>query len=197
MLSEIETSGDPERGLELAERIHHYWGGRITLPDGLYDSDLHHAVLHHKRTYSELESSGLLGAHAALWRTAVCSLTDLIAARMPMDRCEVLAIDVRYDAASLLEVRLDATSTTVSATWTARSENDSWLFDDIPNTCGVLDAEPGHVRLYLLPGRYSYQRFENGQWVATTGSWADRIQWVVESAVGLLSEQVLDLRFGE
>jgi hypothetical protein len=60
-----------------------------------------------------------------------------------------------------------------------------------------LPNSPGDIELYILPGRYGYQRHEKGNWVETDKPWAEKIVDVVEGAVGKLLMTVLDLRFGE
>jgi hypothetical protein len=78
----------------------------------------------------------------------------------------------------------------------------------MPDTCGILKAEPGLVTAYLAPGRYSYQYlvkgdrrgapsdWENwGEWADTPGTWDDRIKWVAETLAITVLEQVLKDRF--
>lgn len=194
MLCEIETSNDPERCQELAEELWHNWGNRVTLPDDIYDPELYKAVLHHKRRYEELCGSGLLGAHAALRRTALEMITEHVDRVMPLRRDQVLTVGIRYDPRTLLNVSLDFALVSAASLWEGGPE-DGWHFESVPDTRGVLQAAPGHVEIYLVPGVYLHWHCEHGEWTVDSGPWTDQLAWAVEGTVGMMCEEILGLRF--
>lgn len=197
-LREMEESPDPERVLDLAEDLWREYRGDVSLPRDLWDEDFLSVVQYHKRRFNELNEAGLLSAHAYIKRTAIKYLTDEIAPRMPMARDDTFVLRMRYDPNTFLRVNFESRFEKPPALWPTKSPDcDRWHYEDAPNTLGLLTSSPGDIELYVLPGRYSYDRFEKGEWVETNGPWQEKISNVVDAAVAKLLMCVLDLRFGE
>lgn len=197
MLCEIEETADPERALAIAEELQHSWGKSVPIRGDLYDEDFHTAVLEHKRRYSQLNDAGLLGAHAAIRRLALKTLTEDVAPKMPTPKDLVYVLGVRYDPETFARVRCETRFEKVSSIWPQLPKEDRWFHEDIPDTAGVLSAKPGHIEVFVVPGRYGYQDFERGRLVESKGPWSERIQTVARITVSYLCEKLLALRFGE
>lgn len=197
-LREMEESPDPERALAVAEDLWHEYRDHVSLPADLWDEDFFTVVKHHKERFNQLSEAGLLGAHASMRRATTRQMIDDIAPRMPMARDDVYVLKVRYDPTTFLRVHHESRFEKAAALWPTRPPDADWSsFEDIPDTTGLLTCSPGNIELYLLPGRYAYQRYEKGRWIETDEPWEGKIAEVVEGAVGKLLMAVLDLRFGE
>jgi hypothetical protein len=196
-LREIEVSPDPERVLTLAEDLQDDYRGQVSLPD-LWDEDFFVATQYHKKRYDQLNQAGLLGAHAALRRVTTRKMIDEIAPKMPMGRDVVYVLRLRYDPATLLLVHLESRfEESLALLPTRPPDTNLSLPEDIPTPRGLLTSAPGEIELYLIPGRYGYDRFEKGKWIATHEPWEEKIAGLVAGAVGELLMAVLDLRFGK
>jgi hypothetical protein len=197
-LREMEESPDPEKVLGLAEDLWHEYRDHVSLPADLWDEDFFSAVKYHKKRFTQLSEAGLLGAHACMRRAVKRHMIDEIAPRMPMARNDVYVLRMRYDANTFLRVHYESRFAKAPALWPTKPPDCDWgPYKDIPNTVGVLASSPGDIEVYLLPGRYSYDRFEKGKRIVTDEPWPEKIGDVIEAAVAKLLIHVLDLRFGE
>jgi hypothetical protein len=104
-LQMIEGTADPEEALGLAEELSDDWEGDLPLPD-LFDEELLLAVRYHKRRYQELYKSGLLGAHAAIRRTAVEYIVSDLTSKMPFPQDHVYILKASYDPETFLGTHL-------------------------------------------------------------------------------------------
>ena len=190
-LRAIEESTDPEQALAIAEEMDEPWS------DDLFDEDFWNVVQYHKRRHRELDAAGLLGAYAALRRLATHKIIEDLAPIMPLPRDQVYVLESRYIPETLLHVHLESRIERTTKLWPTLPPEPRPKYDDIPDTVGVLSARPGRIEVFLVPGRYGYQEFKEGQWVDTPGPWAERIKGVVEQTVGKLLEEVLASQFGE
>lgn len=191
-LREMEESPDPERVLALAEDLWHEYHDHVSLPPDLWDEDFFTVVEYHKKRFNQLSEAGLLGAHAAMRQTVVRQMIQDIAPRMPMALDAVYLLRVRYDPSTFLRVHYESRFEKVHVLWPTRPPNANWSFyKDIPDTKGLFVSSPGDIELYILPGRYPYEHIE------TDEPWEEKIVQVVEKAIGILLEAVLDYRFGE
>lgn len=196
-LREIEESPDPEKALSLAEELWHEYRDSVSLPKDLWDEDFFSAVKHHKKRFGELSETGLLSAHAQMRRAATRLMKDEIPPRMPMASDDVYVLRMRYDPSTFLRVHCESRLEKAPAVWPTKPPGSNWHYEDIPHAVGLLTATSGDIELYLLPGRYSYDRFEKGKSVVTHEPWDKKVADVIEIAVAELLKGVLDVRFGE
>lgn len=196
-LREMEESPDPERTLGLAEDLWNEHRDSVSLPGDLWDEDFFLAVKYHKKRFTQLSEAGLLGAHASMRRAGMRHMIDDITPRMPMAHNDVYVLKMRYDPETFLRAYFESRLEKTSALWPIKPTECDWLHEDIPGTVGILNSSPGIVELYLLPGRYSYDRLEKGNLVVTDEPWQEKIADVVKAAIAKLFIKVLELRFGE
>lgn len=196
-LREVEDSDDPETALSIAEEIDGYWGGRVSFEERMFDEDFYRTVQHHRRRYTELHSSGLLQAHAALRSQVLATISSDLPPRMPMQRHEVYILRCQYDATSLLKPAVSVRIASVATTWPDFVKEISATWDDIPDTRGILSSAPGEVEAYVLPGRYSYSIYKDGRFVEDPRPWHEKLDGVADGCASALLQRVLELRFGD
>jgi hypothetical protein len=192
-LREIESSNDPKHVLAIGEELTHAWGGSVRFSDEIYDEEFHRVVLDHKRRFDQMEAAGLLGAHSALRRTTLNFALDDLSAHMPLAADIVYIFTVRYDRETLLQVRCESRCEECDRVWPTRPNDSYWFFDDIPNTIGTLNTEPGCVEGFIVAGRYGFKPDD----MTSPAAISEHLVGIVDGAVGKLCEKILDLRLGE
>ena len=195
-LQMIEGTPDPEELLGLAEELKDDWEGAVRLPD-LFDEEFLLAVRYHKRRYQELDESGLLGAHAAIRRTAVEYIVSDLTSKMPVPKDDVYILKAIYDPETFLGTRYESQIERISALWPNPSSDPSWFGSDIPRIMGLLVGEPGSVQVYIAAGRLGYPGPTEGTSVDVNWSWPDQLRGFAKEMTAKLLESVLAARFGE
>jgi hypothetical protein len=208
-LCEIQESRDPEHAFAVVQKLKRESGRSVQIPDELFDDQFLAAVRSHKKRYEQLSEAGLLGAQSAMRRSIIERMIKDVAPRMPLARNDVYELTTEFDPSTLIDVSHRSRCVKPASIWIEGSIHGAFGdVTDMPDTCGILKAEPGLVTAYLAPGRYDYQYlvkggwrgepndWENwGEWADTPGTWDDRIKWVAETFATTVLEQVLKDRF--
>ncbi len=195
MLRSIENSDDPEFALGIAEELDASYGNSVRIPDRLFDEDFFNVVRYHKIRYGQLYKSGLVNAHAALRRTIIDFVITDLSPRMPLDRNQVYVIRTKYDPTTFLNVIIDSRQSLASELWS--DPQPSWHDKDVPNCRGILKANQGCIETFVLPGRYGYQLFKNGEFIDNPAPWAEKLTDSAEMVAHITTERILELQFGE
>ena len=194
-LAAIIQESDPEKALSIAEEINlSFRGGHglyLTLPDDLYDEELHTVVLQHKDKVATLKDAGLLDPFISMKDSLIAAIVKNLAPCMPIDPNKVHRIEIHYDPVTLENIVL--TGKFYSATKFSESpdERDKWGRIIVPDFPWYESRSKGCIIVCWLPGRYIGNEKANGlDWEAFI---KDRASYFVSKIL----DEIYDIEFTE
>ncbi len=194
MLHEIVSTNDPEQALVMADDIKCEYGTSSPFPRDLFNEDFLTVVREHKTRHDNLRKQGLLDSFLFLRAAFIDRIVEDLAPKMKLARDSVYVVNIEYNKESFKGFRFIAEWKTVTDLWRAEEKESDWTWEDVPDTDGILSSEPGVIKIYWLPGRYSYDEFKNGKFYPRDiNDWKPELRKVAPSRT--LMEEIYELHF--
>lgn len=194
-LSAICQETDPEKALSIAEKIYHsFKGGHglyLSLPEDLYNIDLHTVILQHKDKVATLKDAGLLDPFIGMKDILLSAIAKDLAPSMPIDPNKVHRIEIHYDPCTFRNIVF--TGKISPATKYSKNSDgvDQWGSVSVPDFPWYEIRSKGYIIVCWLPGRYSTKGKNEGL------DWEAYIKDIASYFVSKVLDEIYDLEFTE
>lgn len=145
-LVKIVEESDPEKALSVARDLYRSLRGGghlyITIPDDIYNEDLHTVVQEHKRKVMHLREQGILDSFLAMKVKLEGFAQEDLRPHMPLGREAVYSLDICYDPETLQNVTISSTFSKANQNMGMNRHWSGW----------IESAAPGHIVYCSIPG---------------------------------------------
>ena len=194
-LAAIVQESDPGKALSIAEEIYNsFRGGHglyLSLPEDLYDEDLHTVVLQHKDKVATLKEAGLLDPFISMKVALLTLIAKDLAPCMPVDPNEVHRIEIHYNPVTLANIFLSGKIRPATEFSESPDERDRWGRVIVPDFPWYEFRGKGRIIVCWLPGRYSTKETTEGL------DWETYIIDKASFLVYKILDEIYDLQFEE